>query len=62
MCDARVNVSEQAIASLLESSLFCESFGYIDRINFANKIVTDRVRTKGEQRHYYELVQCKTRG
>ena len=29
----------------------------MDRINFANKIITDYVRTKGEKFHSCELVQ-----
>ena len=41
----------------LESSLFCESFGYMDMINFYNKIMKDRGSNKGEQRRHYNVVQ-----
>ena len=34
----------------------------MDRIKFSNKIITDHVRTKSQQRRCYELFQWKTRG
>ena len=41
--------AEKAIDSPIESSLKSESLGYLDSIKFANKIMTDRVREKGDQ-------------
>ena len=49
--------SEQDIASRLESSLFYEKIGYMYDIKFANKIMTDRVNNKGEQRHNCDIVK-----
>ena len=46
---------KQAIASQLESSLLCESFGYMDRINFANKIIPYRVMNNSEKHHHYNI-------
>ena len=57
MFDEREHVTEQEISLRLKSSLFCESFGYMYRIKFSNKIMTDSVRTKGDQNRCYELVQ-----
>ena len=34
----------------------------MDRIKFANKIMTGHVMTKDEQRRCYELVKCKIIG
>ena len=45
------------IASWIESSLKSESLGFLDRINFSNKIMTDRVWEKGEQHRRYKIVK-----
>ena len=42
--DARDYVAKWSIVSLLKSCLFCESFGYINMIKFANDIIIDKVR------------------
>ena len=55
--DAREHASEQAVASLIESYLLRKSFDYMGGIKFSNKMMTDHVRTKGEQSCIYELVQ-----
>ena len=30
----------------------------MERINFENNFLTDRVRKKGKQRRHYKVVQC----
>ena len=47
MFDAREYITEQDIVLRIESYLLCD----IDRIKFANKIMTYFVRNKGEQSH-----------
>ena len=55
MFDAREYITEQDIVLRIESYLLCD----IDRIKFANKIMTYFVRNKGEQSHCWDIVQCK---
>ena len=59
MYDAREHDEEKAIASWLEPFLKSESLGYLGRIKFANKIMTDRVREKGDQNLRYKMIKCK---
>ena len=61
MYDAREHDAEKAIASWLEPFLKSESLGYLGRIKFANKIMTDRVREKGDQNLRYKMIKCKKR-
>ena len=59
--DSIEHVAEQETTSWLKSYLFFEPFGYMDMINFAIKIMTDRVRIKGEKCRHYDLVKWKPR-
>ena len=59
MFDTREHVSEQAIYLLLESFFRSALLGYIDRINFTNRIMTECVRDKFEQRPRYKTFQLK---
>ena len=51
------NKSEQAISSILKSSLFYEFFGLMYSIIFSNKIMTDLVRKKDDQCRLYKIVK-----
>ena len=53
---SRDHFSEKSISSRLESSLFCESFGYMYRSKFENKNIADCVRTNSKQCRCCELV------
>ena len=57
MFDNREHVAEKYIASQLESSLYFSLLGYLDGINFSNKIMTDRVRDKLEKYCRYNIFQ-----
>ena len=55
--DAKEHVEKKAIAYWLKSSFKSESLGYLNSINFANKIMTDRVREVGNQNLCYNMVK-----
>ena len=47
---------EHAVLSQLSSYLSCDTVGYMNRIRFSTKILTDGVRNKGEQQRHYKVV------
>ena len=57
MFDSREHVSEDSIDLQIESSFKSKSFGSVYRIKFSNKIITDIVMYKGEQRCCYNIFQ-----
>ena len=59
--DTREHVTEKAIDSWKESSLKSESLGYLDKIKFANKLMTYRVRGEIEEHHRYKILKWKNR-
>ena len=56
---AREHVAEKYISSRLESSFKIESLGYLDRINFVNKIIPYSVREEGDQHICYKVIKQK---
>ena len=46
--DENGNVSEHYVVSWLSSYLSCETVGFMNRIRFATKILTDCVRNNGK--------------
>ena len=57
MYNARENVAEDTIDSRIKSYFKSESLGYLYRIKFANRIITDCVREEGDQHLCYKMVK-----
>ena len=55
----REYVAEKAIYNHIESYLKMESYGYLDRIKFDYKIITDCVREEDKQHRCYKTVKLK---
>ena len=62
MYDAREHIWEKAISYQLESFLKSESSGYLDRIKFANKIITNCFTEEGYQHLCYKMAKWKNTG
>ena len=48
---------QRLLVIILNHILKSESLGYLDRIKFSNKIMTDRVREEGDQQPRYNMVK-----
>ena len=56
------HVAKNYFVSQLSSSLSCDTFGFMNKINFSSDILTYCVINKGEQRCCYKLFQWKNKG